>query len=107
VSLDLPTQKGPEDASSGHQRTSKDGSGRWGTASKNKGKKKYATGLDNSGNIEGNSHGLFHIPSDLVVDHWTSDGESRSHRDVVLLHDVWTTSNRLSGYEITSKISMA
>jgi hypothetical protein len=28
----------------------------------------------------------------LVVDHWTSDGESRSHRDVLLLHDVWTTS---------------
>ena len=43
----------------------------------------------------------------LVVDHWTSDGESRSYRDVLLLHDVWTTSNRLSGYKITSAISMA
>ena len=48
-----------------------------------------------------------HIPSDLVVDHWTSDGESRSYRDVLLLHDVWTTSNRLSGHKITSTLSMA
>src|SRR5712691_2140449 len=48
----------------------------------------------------------WHIPSDLVVDHWTSDGESSSHRDVLLLHDVWTTSNRLSGHKITSTISM-
>src|SRR5215470_3009742 len=45
--------------------------------------------------------------NDLVVDHWTSDGESRSYRDILLLHDVWTTSNRLSGYKITSTISMA
>jgi hypothetical protein len=30
----------------------------------------------------------FQIPSDLVVDHWTSDGESRSYRDVLLLPDV-------------------
>ena len=29
-----------------------------------------------------------HIPSDLVVDYWTSDGESRSYRDVLLLPDV-------------------
>jgi len=50
---------------------------------------------------------IFHIPLDLVVDHWTSDGESRSHRDVLLLHDVWTTSNRLSGHKITSTISMS
>src|SRR5712691_10923673 len=49
----------------------------------------------------------FTAHSDLVVDHWTSDGESRSHRDVLLLHDVWTTSNRLSGHKITSTISMA
>jgi hypothetical protein len=48
-----------------------------------------------------------HIPSDLVVDHWTSDGESSSHRDVLLPHDVWTTSNRLSGQKITSTISIA
>src|SRR5438132_9749802 len=26
----------------------------------------------------------FHIPPNLVVDHWTSDGESSSHRDVLL-----------------------
>jgi hypothetical protein len=42
-----------------------------------------------------------HIPSDLVVDHWTSDGESSSHRDVLLLHDVWATSNRFSECKIT------
>jgi len=48
-----------------------------------------------------------HIPPNLVVDHWTSDGESRSHRDDLLLHDVWTTSNRLSGSKITSTISMS
>ena len=53
------------------------------------------------------SYRNFHIPSDLVVDHWTSDSESSSHRDVLVLHDVWTTSNRLSGYKITTTISMA
>ena len=45
--------------------------------------------------------------NDLVVDHWTSGGESRSHRDVLLLHDVWTTSNCLSGHKITSTISVS
>jgi hypothetical protein len=30
----------------------------------------------------------FHIPSNLVVDQWASDGESRSHRDFLVLHDV-------------------
>jgi hypothetical protein len=29
-----------------------------------------------------------HIPSDLVVDQWTSDGESGSHRDFLFLHGV-------------------
>ena len=29
-----------------------------------------------------------HIPSNLVVDQWASDGESRSHRDFLVLHDV-------------------
>jgi len=48
-----------------------------------------------AGRTEG---GLCHIPSDLAADHWTSDGESRSHRDVLLLHNVWTTSHRLSGH---------
>ena len=41
-----------------------------------------------------------HIPSNLVVAHGTSDGESSSHRDILLLHDVWTTSNRLSSHKI-------
>ncbi len=31
---------------------------------------------------------FFHIPSNLVVDQWASDGESRSHRDFLVLHDV-------------------
>jgi len=31
---------------------------------------------------------LFHIPSDLVVDLWASDGERRSPRDFLFLHDV-------------------
>src|SRR6266702_219925 len=30
---------------------------------------------------------ILHIPPNLVVDHWTSDGESSSHRDVLLRHD--------------------
>ena len=48
-----------------------------------------------------------HIPSDLVVAQCVSDGESRLQRDVLLLPDVWTTSNRLSGHKITSIISVA
>jgi hypothetical protein len=32
--------------------------------------------------------GKFHIPSDLVVDQWASDGESRLHRDVMFLCDL-------------------
>jgi hypothetical protein len=43
---------------------------------------------------------------DLVVEHWTLDGESSSHRDVLLLHDVWTTSNCPSSHKITSTLSM-
>ena len=30
----------------------------------------------------------FHIPSDLVVDQWASDGERSSHRGFLFLHDV-------------------
>jgi hypothetical protein len=30
----------------------------------------------------------FHIPSDLVVDSWTSDGERRSPRAFLFLHDI-------------------
>src|SRR5262244_1593359 len=52
-------------------------------------------------------HDAFTAHSDFVVDHWTSDGESSSQRDVLLLHDVWTTSNRLSGHTKTSTISRA
>ena len=29
-----------------------------------------------------------HIPSDLVVDSWTSDGERGSPRDFLFLHDI-------------------
>ena len=31
---------------------------------------------------------FFHIPSDLVVDQWASDGESSSHRDFLFLQEV-------------------
>src|SRR5687768_15492489 len=37
----------------------------------------------------------FHIPSDLVVDQWVSNVESSSPRDVLLLHDLWTTFRHL------------
>ena len=50
---------------------------------------------------------IFHILSDFVVDHWSSDGSSSSHHDVLLLHDAWTTSHRLTGHKITSMIAMA
>jgi hypothetical protein len=52
--------------------------------SESAGEKICKKGLDNSGNIEG----IFHIPSDLVVDQWASDIESNSHLDFLLLHDV-------------------
>jgi hypothetical protein len=29
-----------------------------------------------------------YLPSDLVVDSWTSDGERRSPRDFLFLHDI-------------------
>jgi hypothetical protein len=48
-----------------------------------------------------------HIPSDLVVDQWSSEGENSSHRDFLFLHDVCTTSDRLSSYKITPTISGA
>jgi hypothetical protein len=46
--------------------------------------------------LAGNAHaysltshiGKVQIPPDLVVDQWASDGESRSHRDFLVLHDV-------------------
>src|SRR5216684_2458396 len=41
--------------------------------------------------------GFFHIPSDLVVDQWASDGESRANLDFLFLHDVSTTFGHLIG----------
>jgi len=32
--------------------------------------------------------GIDHLPSDGVVDQWTWDGASSSHRDCLFLHDV-------------------
>src|SRR2546422_3653955 len=50
-------------------------------------------------------HDAFTAHSDLVVDRWASDGESNSHRGFLFLHDVRTTSDRLSSYGITKIIS--
>jgi hypothetical protein len=48
-----------------------------------------------------------HIPSDLVEDQWVSNVESSSPRDVLLLHDLWTTFRHLLWSQITSAISTA
>jgi hypothetical protein len=48
-----------------------------------------------------------HIPSDLVVDQWVSNIESSSPRDVLFLHDLWTTCRHLLWSQITSVISTA
>jgi len=48
-----------------------------------------------------------HIPSDLVVDQWTSDVEGSSTLDFLFLHDVWMTFGRLICHKITSTISTA
>jgi hypothetical protein len=50
---------------------------------------------------------MFHIPSDLVVDQWVSNVESRSPRDFLFLHDLWTTFRHLLWSQITPAISMA
>jgi hypothetical protein len=50
---------------------------------------------------------VFHIPSDLVVDQWVSNVESRSPHDFLLLHDLWTTFRHLLWSQITSVISTA
>jgi hypothetical protein len=68
-------------------------------------KPKVLEGLDQKGTVAGTR--ISHIPANLVVDQWASDGESHSHRDFLSLHDVGTTSEHLSGYEITPTISMA
>jgi hypothetical protein len=44
---------------------------------------------------------------DLVLDPWTSDGESASHRHVLLRQDVWMMCRHQIREEITSTISMA
>jgi hypothetical protein len=49
----------------------------------------------------------FHIPPDLVVDPWTSDGESASHRHFLFRQDVWMLFRRQISEEITSTISTA
>src|SRR4051812_8332748 len=43
---------------------------------------------------------IFHIPPDLVVVQWTSDGESGSYRDFLFRQDVWTMFRR----QISEKI---
>src|SRR6266446_7419693 len=50
--------------------------------------------------------GGFHIPSNLVVDHWTSAVESSSPLDFLSLHVMWTPFGRLRSYQIMSTISV-
>jgi len=40
----------------------------------------------------------------IEADEWTSEGASSSYPDVLWLPHVWTTANRLRGYNITSGI---
>ena len=42
---------------------------------------------DNEGLLGDHIH-IFHIPADLVVDQWVSDGASNSRRDFLILSDV-------------------
>src|SRR5438093_6715564 len=46
-------------------------------------------------------------PPDLVVDHWTSDVESSSPLDFLLLHAMWTPFGCLMSYKIRPIISVA
>jgi hypothetical protein len=48
-----------------------------------------------------NSCENFHIPSDLVVDQWSSESESSLILDFLFLNSVWTTFDRL----ISDKLS--
>ena len=48
-----------------------------------------------------------HIPSDLVVNRWTCDGESGSHRDILCRHDAWTMVRRQISWKITAALSMS
>jgi hypothetical protein len=45
------------------------------------------------------------IPPDLVVDQWSSEGESSLILDFLFLHSVWTTFDRLISDKITPAIS--
>jgi hypothetical protein len=47
----------------------------------------------------------FQIPSDLVVDQWSSEDESSLILDFLFLHSVWTTFDRLISDKITPAIS--
>jgi hypothetical protein len=51
-------------------------------------------------------HCAFTAHSDLVVDHWTSDGESSSPLDFLLLHAMWAPFGRLMSHKIMSIISV-
>src|SRR5215469_9041468 len=51
--------------------------------------------------------GAYHIPPDLVVDRWISDGESGSHSHFLFRQDVWTMFRGRISKEITSTISTA
>src|SRR6266853_2597425 len=52
-------------------------------------------------------HCAFTAHPDLVVDPWTSDGESASHRHFLFRQDVWMLFHRQISEEITSTISTA
>ena len=49
----------------------------------------------------------YHIPFNLVVDHWTSAVESSSLLDFLSLYAMWTPFGRLINYKIMSTISVA
>jgi hypothetical protein len=49
--------------------------------------------------------GKTHIPSDLVVDQWSSEGESSLILDFLFLNSVWTTFDHLISDKITPAIS--
>src|SRR5262249_46876134 len=50
---------------------------------------------------------LLHIPPDLVVDQWASDGERSSHRPFLFRYNVWTMFRRQIREKITLTLSMS
>src|SRR4029453_12804527 len=48
--------------------------------------------------------GWSHIPSDFVVDHWTSAVDSSSPLDFLSIHAMWIPCGRLRSYKIMSII---